>query len=330
MPSTRFLWPCHPHPLPDELLSSWLVRIAHGQRMKVQTFSELIFGKEIWNRDIDHLAPRWMVSNLSAHTGTPIVEAFGSTFRAYRMKLYRNRHESGIDHWILPLEMWHRKRQGFGLQFCPACLAEDAVPYYRKRWRVALYTVCPEHNCMVRDRCPACGSAVAFHRIDVGPDGSTDYPLSSCHNCRFDLRRSKIDVPVLYEQSSYQAMLSMLRMLGGETHPEFDIGFFDVLHQLCKLMLSGNGLIQLRRFALGGMGITDSSSLTRSGVIEVRSLTERHHLIQLGMWLITNPERIFEAWTAKAVRYNVLGKDFRNQPKWYRDILERCSDWRKR
>ncbi len=60
------LLPVHLKPLPDELLSSWLVRIAHGHGMKLQTFCAVIFGREksIWNRDIDKLAPEWLVMRL--------------------------------------------------------------------------------------------------------------------------------------------------------------------------------------------------------------------------------------------------------------------------
>jgi len=44
------LWPIRYKPLPDELLSSWLVRLAHGHGLKVQTFCNLIFGnrRQVW------------------------------------------------------------------------------------------------------------------------------------------------------------------------------------------------------------------------------------------------------------------------------------------
>ena len=65
------IWPIHPHPRPDELLSSWMVRLAHANRYKVHDFYALYFGRErqIWNRDIDHLAPDWLLNGLSFHTG---------------------------------------------------------------------------------------------------------------------------------------------------------------------------------------------------------------------------------------------------------------------
>ena len=64
-------WPIHPQPLEDEILSSWLIRLAHANRFKVHDFYQLYFGrdKQIWTRDIDHLAPDWLIEGLSTHTG---------------------------------------------------------------------------------------------------------------------------------------------------------------------------------------------------------------------------------------------------------------------
>lgn len=73
---TGKLWPAHPRPLPGEALSSWLIRCAHANGMKAQTFAVRNFGHErqIWNRDIDRLAPDWLLQIMSERTGTPLVQ----------------------------------------------------------------------------------------------------------------------------------------------------------------------------------------------------------------------------------------------------------------
>lgn len=326
------LWPCHPHPLPDELLSCWLVRIAHAHHLKAQTFCDQVFGHErqIWNRDIDRLAPRWIVNRLSIQTGTPLADAHRTALTAYRQLLYPRRRDGGILHWLLPLEMWHRKRMGHGLQFCPACLAEDPVPYYRKRWRVALYTCCTKHNAMLHDRCLACGAGVAFHRIELGRYGSADErPLTFCHECGFDFRSTPLIAPTFYEDSSRQIMLEMLSMMEGGTGRKFDLGFFSVLHQMCKIILANIKHIRLREYVCSQIDAPDMPLLGGKISFEERPLQERHHVIQLGMWLIAEPaRRIVDAWRVKAVRYNVLKRDFKSMPNWYHAIIDQCSSWR--
>jgi hypothetical protein len=190
---TSPLWPIRYKPFPDELLSCWLVRLAHGHGLKVQTFCNLMFGnrRQVWNRDIDRLAPAWLVDELILRTGTSPELAWGTTLRAYEGILYPKFRLSGTSRWILALKVYHRTRQGYGLQFCPACLAEDNIPYFRKRWRIALNTVCSKHGTMLFDRCPHCGAAVAFHRLDMAGVEAIDVaPLSYCHSCQFDLREA--------------------------------------------------------------------------------------------------------------------------------------------
>lgn len=322
------LWPCHPHPLPDELLSCWLVRIAHAHRIKVQTFCEQVFGRErqVWNRDIDRLAPRWIINRLSIQTGTPLADAHRTALTAYRGLLYPRRKDSGILRWILPLDMWHRKHMGHGLQFCPACLAEDSIPYYRKRWRLALYTCCARHNAMMHDRCPSCGAGVAFHRIELGRYGSGgEELLTSCHQCGFDLRGSPVVVPTFYENSSRHVMLEVLGMLEGKDSHKFDAGFFNILHQMCKIILANIKYLKLYGYVCGKVN-TSHMPLDGKRSIEERHLLERHHVMQLIIWLLAEPDRLVEAWQSKAVRYSILKRDLKAVPLWYRKVVETCRN----
>lgn len=114
-PAADHLWPIRYKPLPDELLSSWLVRLAHGHGLKVQTFCNAIFGErlQVWNRDIDRLAPSWLLNELSLRTGTHYSAAASTTLRNYEGLLYRKFRTAGLLHWILVLQMYHRKRLGF-------------------------------------------------------------------------------------------------------------------------------------------------------------------------------------------------------------------------
>jgi hypothetical protein len=292
----------------------------------------MLFGKhrQVWNRDIDRLAPRWIINRLSQQTGTPLTDAHGTTLSAYRTILYPRRRDSGILQWILPLEIWHRKRTGHGLQYCPVCLAEDEIPYFRKRWRVALYTFCTRHNVMVQDRCPVCQSGVVFHRLEQGQYGSADEsPLSICHECGFDLRDAPAVAPRFYEASSQQILLDTLRMLEGGDLKRFDGGFFNVFHHLSKIILSNTSHIRLHEYLVSQVGaFRDALSLDMK-CIEEYGIYERHHTIQLGMWLLADLQnRLVGAWRAKVVRYNVLKRDFKKMPEWYRDVLTLCIDWR--
>jgi hypothetical protein len=337
MTNATQLWLYHPKPLADELLSSWLVRIAHGHSMKLQTFCRVALGRgqAVWMRDVDRMVPDWLMRALAAHTGMDVHQILKTSLLDYKGVLYRDYHWSGHQYWLLPLMMRDTSYQHHGLQFCPRCLSEDQTPYFRKRWRVAFYTMCTKHHCMMHDRCPSCGSPVSFHRGEMGKFSQIEAGLmTQCHVCDFDLRESKSIKPVIYDASVYQVLLPVLHLLEeqnrkGGSKASLDVGFFAVLHQLAKLMLTHYSHVHLRQYVSAKIGAPEICLRPRHEPFEYYSLQERHVVIQLALWLLANPEvRIAEAWRNKAVRYNVLTKDFSDAPKWYQEVVARCSDWR--
>lgn len=328
------LWPIRYKPLPDELLSCWLVRLAHGHGLKVQTFCNLMFGnkRQVWNRDIDRLAPPWLIDELVKRTGTSPEIAWGTTLHAYEGILYSRFRSAGALQWILTLKMYHRTRQGFGLQFCPTCLAEDTAPYFRKRWRIALNTVCTRHGTMLLDRCPECGAGVAFHRLDMTRADELEVtPLSYCHSCGFDLRNAVAVKPIVYDREVSLLLLELNRQVDQdiELGSEWDVGQFAVMHQICRIMTARSKHVHLREFVLDQVGAKDIELTAGYFNFEMRPIKERHHLAQLTGWLFVDLEdRLTRAWRSRAVRYNVLLKDFPEPPSQYLQIVERFSNWR--
>lgn len=182
------LWPVHPHPLPDELLSSWMIRLARGNGFKVHNFYAEFFGRErqVWNRDIDHLAPAWLIESLAARTGTPLERVRLTTLRAFESFAFERFNEVGVTRWVLPLGVFHRTRRAHGQQFCPLCLAGDAEPYLRRSWRLALVVICTRHGVLLQDRCPQCASPVTPHRSDMAARNglSEKTTILHCSKCR--------------------------------------------------------------------------------------------------------------------------------------------------
>lgn len=329
------LWPLHPKPLSDELLSSWLVRLAHAHGLKVQTLCRLFFGNEhqVWNRDIDRLAPAWLTESLSLHTATPYDVVRKTTLRVYEGRLYRRYQEASTLPWILPLRIFHRKHQGYGLQFCPRCLAEDMEPYFRKRWRVAFCTYCPTHGVMLHDRCPHCEEPVVFHRLELGETLRVDSgPLALCFNCGFDFRTASAEPPVFYAQSAFKAMNEAVLRLGhkGRLCKPRSVLYYNVLHHLCWLMVVKYRRVRLRDYVCGRVGAPKLPITPGRLLIEARSVQERHYLVQLAFWILADLEvRLTGAWRARTVTYSALLRDFEDRPYWYDSVVGRFSDWRR-
>lgn len=164
------LLPARMAPLPDELLSSWLVRLAMAHGIKLHSFCVEIFGRktQIWNRDIDKSADERLLKILSERTGIPFPRIVQTTLAAYAGKIYEKHNPKGNTVWIMPLRIYHRQRLRCGLQFCPYCLLEDAEPYFRREWRLSWISVCEKHGIRLLDICPDCQKPIVFHRQEMG------------------------------------------------------------------------------------------------------------------------------------------------------------------
>lgn len=98
------LWPIHLKPMPDELLSSWLMRITRAYITTPHTFVRKLWPDiEIWNRDLDRLAPMTIIEDLARHTGVSIQRAINTTLRAYEGVVFEHLAVNGLTSWILPL-----------------------------------------------------------------------------------------------------------------------------------------------------------------------------------------------------------------------------------
>lgn len=59
---------------------------------------------------------------------------------------------------------------------CPECLREDAVPYWRRSWRLSMTTTCSKHRSLLVDVCPVCGASMSI-------SGSRTVDIRHCENC---------------------------------------------------------------------------------------------------------------------------------------------------
>lgn len=191
------LWPVHLKPQPDELLSSWLIRLAHAHGYQVEGLCRLLLGRgaAMWNRDIDRCASETLMAAVMTATAATEPQFRNTLLSAYDGTLTESVGLSGTARWLVPLSVLHRKRRRPGLMYCSTCIATDPDPYCRKKWRLACITVCSTHGVELRDSCPNCNAAFVPHRVDMGHGGymPSDKLLVKCHVCGHDLRVQSAD-----------------------------------------------------------------------------------------------------------------------------------------
>lgn len=326
------LWPVHLKPYPDELLSSWLLRLAHAHGLKLQTFCSRVFGKEksIWNRDIDKFAPEWLINHLAAATGTPLQDVINTTLKSYEGVLYETHQPNGNTRWVNPIGIYHRTHKNFGLQFCPICLRHDTDPYFRKYWRLAFFTECEKHHILLHDRCPDCGSAVNFHRVEMGIR-SLIKPKSvvNCFQCGYDLRDApitRINCADWQTSIMYRTILDFHQLgwlFTDKSTFQYSHQLFDVLRHLCVLISSNRRAKCLLPFITERLKI-DYSILGRARftTFEKCDVYHRHALFHSALWLILDwPKRFVEVCNLLNLTNSYLLNDYVNSPFWFYSII---------
>jgi len=190
-------WPLPVAPQEDELLSSFLVRAAQRHGLSPYRFCAFHFpGVAIWNRDIDRSASDALISAVAVKAGLSPTCVAQMTLRGAEAGLGRGAARSWAP-WINQVGIYHRLRRGWGLQYCPDCLAERHV--LCRAWRISFMVVCSRHRRLLQDACPHCDAPLAIHRqmLSVQP----------CHHCSRILGRIPQDpsVPIdtLLQAQSY-------------------------------------------------------------------------------------------------------------------------------
>lgn len=272
------------------------------------------------------------MEKLAAATGTPIEAAMQTTLRPFEGVVYPKFKESGVLPWIQTLMVYHRKRNAYGMQFCPQCLAEDEEPYFRRSWRIAFNTVCSHHQVMLHDRCPQCDAPVMYHRIEMGRSGIPDtVAMGDCHACGHSLAHSPVVAVMTYEPA---AAFFHQQLCLAVTQPHghgLSLDELRVMHQLVRLMLSQDETVALRQYVCVQLGVDDGILVHGRMQFESMALPERHHLMQLAAWMMVDLDaRLNAAWRAGVVRYNHMAKDFHSPPRWYRTMTSKCRNWRDR
>lgn len=181
------LLPIHPHPLEDELLSSWLTRLALDNGLYIHAFYKTTLGLEskIFTRDLDRLFIPKLISTLEAKTGIPTDIMKEHMLTYYEGLISEKVNVNGYSRWILPLGLYHRTRKRLGVSYCPKCLEEDPIKYFRMYWRLSFVTFCHKHHCLLMDECPSCHKPVDYQRLGVG-NSYYESPINNlgiCHGC---------------------------------------------------------------------------------------------------------------------------------------------------
>lgn len=317
------LWPVHPRPIEGELLTSWLVRCAHANRLRAESFCSALFGSRsaVWNRDFDRCVSLPQIERIAHCSGMDVAVVQGCTLRALEGTLTGRVNQHGNSPGLIPLRIYHRIRKRAGLMFCPECLRSDPQIYWRRLWRISYVTACPQHGCELLDTCPFCGSEVAPHRTDVHWDvypGGLGSLLARCHNCYHDLRTCTPSDASTGELKVARYVADALRdrwvQIDGSSDVSdlYALSFFGGL----RCLLAG---VRGRERRLTKVGeVRDCSGIARhaAGFDHDQISDRRKQIERVGAFLEDWPRSFLKEARALGIKYTSLMSDRAQMPYW--------------
>jgi hypothetical protein len=186
------LWPLRPHPLPDEVLSSWIARVALAHGVDLTCFArEVCSTKRIMATTIDTKPPSELMKILATRSGIALDQI-------YRMTLIEITNPENPQTCqgpqgmtsLIPGMVYDTVTSG--AQYCLECLASDPIPYIRRRWKLSIVSACPRHNRVLLDRCHHCNKVSDFRFAPRASSKNQGNQIqASCRWCGINVMRMK-------------------------------------------------------------------------------------------------------------------------------------------
>lgn len=326
------LLPIHPLLRQQELLSSWMVRLAIANDYGIHTFYRKIAGydKSIWTRDIDRNPSEALLDRLKQLSGYGVAELYHHTLHRYIGSVFTSISSNGYQPLLLPIGVYHRKRRRMGLQYCPQCLRDDHVTYFRQSWRLAFFAICEKHHCLLVSRCPGCQNPIMFHRFGIG-NIATYRPkfLAFCSECGerlSDTHGHKINWP---DKRSWKLYLALLHHFEDGKWRGTDFGtphmvlVFRGFHAILQVLIGRSGELLQRIIGRRLFGDDYNYGPIRAKDFELLNAQDRLIAMLFVMWLIWEwPDRWVNTCNEAGITRSCFSERLSSLPFWLFESID--------
>jgi len=319
-------FPIRLKPLKNELLSSWLIRVAYAHYMNPPAFISLYFDnfdRQIFHRDIDLIGINEnFIKQLVFKTYYKKEDFLGMTLKSYEGYLFINLNKSNRNLFVLQPRFKKGRAIKKAIRFCPLCLKESIEQHLKKQWRLSFSTICLKHKCFLHDNCPECG--------EVFSPNKRKYDINEyhCHKCGFSFSNSTIKY-VSKSSSGFKNIQKINEILESgvfifEGKPILSIFFFPILKQILRFLYFYN----YRKIKI----FEKESNLLKIKLpfkknekkrfIEDLSIKEHYILFTVAMEILKEKSSL-----EKYIKDNNIGASFLNRgldyiPFWYDELIK--------
>lgn len=308
--------------LDDEVLSSWLARLAFRHGISTVALCRMIFnGPYGMDRDIDRLMRRDDIELLAQRTNSTIKQVETTMLSSYKGALFFCKDLAREkEPWLLPCR-WLRnpgyrgRHFSSGLLFCPFCLKKNG--YFKKEWRLALSFVCAECGCYLLDSCPHCGKGNSFMEDECKFSFSdVNLYMLGCHSCGKDVTECE---PTMAQEEvlNLQQHLYDIMDYSSMGVPYMRESYLQVLHAVCSLLLRNK--LKLRNLAADVFELNDVFYQSiKHYQLRLLNTEQRSDVITAAHWLLHKwPERFLNLCKNNLLMRDEVLAELPPLPSWF-------------
>jgi hypothetical protein len=305
-----------PIPFEDELLSSWIVRTAYAHKTHPHTFVNQYLNYRPYSfflTESDITLDKTMIKIIEekSHHKIDIHSLMLTTYSGFLQEnVYDNNPSIFFTH----------------LKYCPVCLREDKIPYFRKTWRVVFYNICHKHKCRLYEHCPSCKT-----NLDISKMYENELPYTHCHHCGFELKKGrKLPIHKKYISSlDYQNKIFKVIHDGyiqlDET-PIYSFLFFEVFSKLSKLILVNKKHKFIDQHSLLSHIKDVTQQKINHPIFKKIDAKAQSALFGLIMYMFDNFPRNFESYIIQnKLTYHDMTTKIPYIPFWYETIVNEIT-----
>lgn len=301
-----------PKPHKNEVLSSWLARTSYAHHTYPLTFIKLHLQNYCSSKNIDLLFDKTILDSISIKAQHKI-DTYNLSLKALNGILQENIISNGANKTICPQ------------RYCPVCLREDGILYYRKDWKIVFNTVCLKHNCFLYDKCTQCNTKLnILHMFE-----NKKY-FRYCSKCGFDLAKSKkLTLSKLFKNEK-KKLIRLSKIIDDgyiifKNKPIYSFLFFDAFLQLCKIILMHKNIEFIKNHNLFHLLQLKKYSSAKP-VYHQLSIKEQYILFSIVFTLFENYPLNLE----KFIKENNLShwkilRDMNYVSYWFEDLIHTIS-----
>lgn len=252
----RQIWPGYLPPFKDEVLSSWLSRIAVAHYTRPHIFAMQYCGmtRSLSGQDIDMHPPEMLIRQILERTPLSATEVEKMLLRSYESSFSEKAFDSTFDIGILKIEKLHKKGYRHGQLFCPDCIVKEPK-YLRKHWRLSTSIVCLSCFRQLQDCCQYCMAPLHFYQsgnhvpnLEIPSLGKNGLSCS----CGHDFANSNNDLPLTTLELKYQHHIDRILDQGFSAFSQYSFSYIRVLliltERICRTPSITRSKAMMNRF----------------------------------------------------------------------------------